>query len=108
MSVKEELTALIEKINANPVHIENEKDRVFQINLDEGQIFQLIIKDGGVSVEEGTSHEPQVTLKISESNFSQLLKDKLNTTMAFMMGNLKVDGNVGLAMKLQDILKKYQ
>lgn len=108
MSVKAELDALISKINANPEHIKDDKDRVFQINLEESGILQIVLGAGQISVAEGTPHEPQVTLKTSDKNFSKLLKDDLNTTMAFMTGGLRIDGNLGLAMKLQEIVKKYQ
>lgn len=108
MSVKEELHQLLEKMNANPEHIENEKDRVFQINLAESGQLQIIFKDGRVSAVEGTPHDSEVTLNLSDKNFSKLLKDDLNTTVAFMTGGLKVDGKIGLALKLQEIVKKYQ
>ncbi|WP_449621527.1 SCP2 sterol-binding domain-containing protein [Robertmurraya sp. Marseille-Q9965] len=108
MAVREELDAFVAKVNSNPVHIENEKDRVFQIELQESGILQIVLKDGNLSVVEGTPFEPQVTIKTSDKNFSKLLKDELNTTMAFMTGGLKIDGNIGLAMKLQEIVKKYQ
>lgn len=108
MSVREELDALVNKINSNPVHIQDEKDRVFQIELEESGVLQILIAQGQISVADGDSHEAQVTLKTSDKNFSKLLKDDLNTTMAFMMGGLKIDGNMGLAMKFQEIIKKYQ
>ncbi|RFU63262.1 SCP2 sterol-binding domain-containing protein [Bacillus sp. V59.32b] len=108
MGVKNELNELVSKMNANPVHIENEKDRVYQINLDESGSVQIVLKDGRVEVVEGTPYEAEVILKLSDKNFSKLLKDDLNTTMAFMTGGLKVEGKVGLAMKLQEIVKLYQ
>lgn len=108
MSVKLELQDLVGKINSNPVHIENEKDRVFQVNLDESGLLQIILSNGSVEISEGHSKEADVTLTLSDKNFSKLLKDDLNTTMAFMTGGLKVDGSIGLALKLQEIVKKYQ
>jgi putative sterol carrier protein len=108
MSVREELNQLVEKINVNPEHIQGEKDRVFQINLAESGSFQLILKAGLIEVVEGTPLEPAVTLILNEANFSKLLKDDLNTTMAFMTGGLKVEGSIGLALKLQEIVKKYK
>lgn len=108
MSVKDQLTALVEKMNNNPEHILNEKDRVFQFQLDEKDTFQVAISNGQVSVVEGSPVEADVTIKTSEKNFSKMLKDELNTTMAFMTGGLKVDGNIGLALKLQEIIKKYK
>lgn len=108
MSVREELDALVSKINTNPEHIKDEKDRVFQIELEESGVLQILIAQGQISVADGNPNEAHVTLKTSDKNFSKLLKDDLNTTMAFMMGGLKIDGNIGLAMKFQEIIKKYQ
>lgn len=108
MTVLNELNELVKKMNENPVHLEGEKDRVFQINLDSGMELQIVLQNGVVQVEEGTPYEAEVTLKLSEQNFSKLLKDDLNTTMAFMTGGLKVEGKLGLALKLQEIVKNYQ
>lgn len=108
MSVIAELNELVGKINSNPEHIQNEKNRVYQFNIEEIGPVQLLIKNGQVEVVEGTTNDPEVTLKLSEKNFSKLLRDDLNTTVAFMTGGLKVDGNIGLALKLQEILKRYK
>jgi putative sterol carrier protein len=108
MAVRNELNQLVEKININPEHIKGEKDRVFQINLAESGSIQLVLKTGLIEVVEGIPFEPAVTLILNEANFSKLLKDDLNTTMAFMTGGLKVEGSIGLALKLQEIVKKYQ
>lgn len=108
MSVVEELKAFATKINNNPVHIAGEKNRVFQIELHTSGTHQLVLEEGRVHVEEGSPFEAAVTLYLSDENFSKLLKDDLNTMMAFMTGGLKVEGNIGLALKLQEILKHYQ
>ena len=108
MSVIAELNELVGKINSNPEHIQNEKNRVYQFNIEEIGPVQLLIKNGQVEVVEGTTNDPEVTLKLSEKNFSKLLRDDLNTTVAFMTGGLKVDGNISLALKLQEILKRYK
>lgn len=108
MSVKTELCQLAEKMNANPVHIESEKDRVFQVNLAESGPVQIILQDGKVKIADGAAQEPEVTMILSDKNFSKLLKDDLNTGVAFMTGGLKVEGKLGLALKLQEIVKKYQ
>lgn len=108
MSVKTELHTLVEKMNANPVHIEAEKDRVFQVDLKESGSLQLVLKGGRATVIEGNLGEPEVTLILNDKNFSKLLKDDLNATMAFMTGSLKVEGKMGLALKLQELVKLYQ
>ncbi|RJF88264.1 sterol-binding protein [Oleomonas cavernae] len=45
------------------------------------------------------------TIKIAKDDFVALGDGKLNPTTAFMMGKLKVEGNMGVAMKLQTIFK---
>ncbi|KIL34397.1 sterol carrier protein [Cohnella kolymensis] len=107
MSVKEQLESLVTKINANPEHIQNEKERVFQLNLSDTGILQIHVKNGMIAVIEGNALVPDVTLMLSDANFLKLLRDDLNTTMAFMTGSLKVEGSIGLALKLQEIVKRY-
>jgi len=108
MTVRAELQELVEKMNANPEHIAAEKDRTFQINLEESGPLQIVFKAGHVEIVEGNTPDAEVTLILNEKNFSKLLKDKLNTAMAFMTGGLKVEGKLGLALKLQEIVKLYQ
>ncbi|MCM3177009.1 SCP2 sterol-binding domain-containing protein [Cytobacillus horneckiae] len=108
MSVILELEKITDKMNANPAHIENEKDRIFQVELKESGPVQIVLKEGKVHLETGHTDKAEVKLKMNDQNFSSLLKGNLNTTVAFMTGGLKVEGNIGLALKLQEILKKYQ
>ncbi len=108
MTVRAELKELVEKMNANPEHIANEKDRTFQINLEESGALQIVFKSGQVEIIEGSAPDAEVTLILNEKNFSKMLKNNLNTTMAFMTGGLKVEGKLGLALKLQEIVKLYQ
>lgn len=42
-------------------------------------------------------------VKVSISNFEKLMSGDLNPTGAFMMGKLKVDGDMGVAMKLSSL-----
>ena len=48
--------------------------------------------------------EADVTLTANRETFEGLLNGDVNQTMAFMTGKLKVDGNMGLAMKLGSAL----
>jgi putative sterol carrier protein len=48
--------------------------------------------------------EADCTIRISLDNFVDMGSGELSPTMAFMMGKLKVDGDLGLAMKLQGLL----
>ena len=44
------------------------------------------------------------TILISMKNFKKLLAGDLNPTTAFMMRKIKVEGDMGIAMKLSSIL----
>lgn len=64
----------------------------------EGSI--MLDSDG---VREGDD-EADVTLTAEGEVFQGILTGDVNATMAFMTGKLKVDGNMGLAMKLGAVL----
>ncbi|MBO0332298.1 SCP2 sterol-binding domain-containing protein [Sneathiella sp. CAU 1612] len=47
--------------------------------------------------------EADCTITITKENFEALANGELDPTTAFMMGKLKVGGNMGIAMKLQSV-----
>ena len=57
-----------------------------------------IVVDGD-GVREGDD-ETDVTMIASAETFRGILDGDVNPTMAFMTGKLKVEGNMGMAMKL--------
>ena len=69
--------------------------------------------DQGVVYIDGNTTPPNVsnddkdadcTLKMDFSDFSDLIDRKLDGMTAFMTGKLKIEGDMGVAMKLQSIL----
>lgn len=48
--------------------------------------------------------EAEVTLTASRETFEGILNGSVNPTTAFMMGKLKIDGSMGLAMQLGSAL----
>lgn len=55
-------------------------------------------------VVDNDDREAEVTVLVSESNLEKLLDGSLNAMTAFMMKKIKIEGNVGLAMKLAQML----
>jgi hypothetical protein len=52
----------------------------------------------------GPSADAKCTVSATDQNFLDIVNGKLNAQMAFMSGKLKIQGDMGLAMKLQQIL----
>lgn len=49
------------------------------------------------------SVKPDVTFLIDDNDVTDLLTGKLNPQKAFFQGKVKIQGNMGLAMKLQEL-----
>ena len=61
----------------------------------------VIVSDSGV-VE--SSDESDCTLTADKETFQDIMSGELNSTAAFMQGKLKVDGDMGMAMRLASVL----
>jgi len=49
--------------------------------------------------------EAQCTMAISLADFMEMAEGRLDSTMAFMSGKLKIQGDMGIAMKLAPLLR---
>ena len=70
--------------------------------LDEGVIYV----DGKTvpNVVSNEDKDAECTIRVTLENFSKMLAGDLDATLAFMTGRLKVEGNMGVAMKLSSVL----
>ncbi len=76
-------------------------------NIDFSAKFQ--IEDEGSIVLDGngireSSEETDCTLIANSETFQNILEGEINPTSAFMSGTLKVEGSMGVAMQLGNIL----
>lgn len=76
---------------------------VIQFNLsgDNGGLFWLKIADGKCESGEGQAETPKMTLKAAADDWHAVSTGKMNAMQAFMSGKLKIEGDMGIAMKLQ-------
>jgi putative sterol carrier protein len=67
--------------------------------------YHISLKDGTADVGEGSPENPNITISMKSEDFVDLADGKLDPTMAFMSGKIKIKGDMGLAMKLQSVLR---
>jgi putative sterol carrier protein len=67
--------------------------------------WTLTIKDKQCSLIEGIPPSPRVTLTADSKNMIDILTGKMDGVRAFMMGKLKVSGDMNLAQQLVDLFK---
>jgi putative sterol carrier protein len=76
-----------------------------QINLsgEGGSLWAIKIADGKISISEGQADSPKLTLHMQASDFVALTRGQVNPMNLFMAGKIKVEGDITLAMKFQEL-----
>ncbi|HKB20650.1 MAG TPA: SCP2 sterol-binding domain-containing protein [Gaiellaceae bacterium] len=65
-------------------------------------VWKVDVTDGGVEVSEGGG-DADATIRASEETFRAIAEGQQNPTTAYMTGKLKIEGDMGAAMKLQKL-----
>ena len=105
MTPKEIFAEMPKNLNADAAKGMNS---TIQFNLagDGGGQWYVAIKDGKAEVTKGTAPSPNMTLSMTAQDYVDMIMGKLNGQMAFMSGKLKISGDMGLAMKMQNLFKR--
>ena len=78
-----------------------------------GYKVKFALEDGSVIFWDGTGDqatianadgEADTTMRLSEESLEKLLSGSLDPTMAYMTGKLKVEGKMGVALKINAML----
>jgi putative sterol carrier protein len=77
----------------------------FDLTGDDGGPFHIVFKDGAGDAGPGGVEDPNITISMAAGDMVDMVTGKLDPTMAFMSGKIKIKGDMGLAMKLQTILQ---
>lgn len=95
MTAKEMLVRMLEVINQDAV---GSTSAVIQYELSE-PVYQ-VLEDGELSVFEGRTDDPDLTVQISDDDLVALFRGQLNAMSAFMAGKIKVAGDMMLAQQI--------
>lgn len=105
------LNSVSELFTEIPKHFDADKwgteNAVLQFNIggDNGGKWYATVADGKLSVAEGEAPGPSMTMTCDAKDILAIVNGELSAVSAFMQGRVKIDGNMSLAMKLQNLLK---
>ena len=77
----------------------------YQLTGEEGGNYIISIKDDKCKVTEGIAEQPLVTVTADGRDFGDVLLGRANGMQYFMMGKIKLAGDLNLAMKLTRFFK---
>ncbi|HLV17839.1 MAG TPA: SCP2 sterol-binding domain-containing protein [Pseudomonas sp.] len=78
-------------------------DLIFQFNIEDGENYALLVKDGTCSVEQGENPNANVTLILDTETLKGITSGETDGMQAFMAGKLRAEGDMMLAMKLSEL-----
>jgi len=82
---------------------------VFEFDFKDGGVFFLDLKNGSGDIGAGKPEAgPDVIFTLKADIFVKMARGEINPTAAFMTGKLKLDGNLGIATKLETVLKQVK
>lgn len=90
---------------AGNVEKAKEVDAIYQFDItgDDGGTWTIDLTKDADWVTEGGSDDAQCTIEVTGEDWLGIMSGELNAMQAFMMGKLKVAGDMGLATRLQTI-----
>ena len=105
----DQLTSVADVFEVMPARFDAEAargiDAVYQFDLTgvEGGTYHIRVSDGHCEVAEGMAVTPNITITMAASDYLDMINGRLNPQMAFMGGKLKIKGDMGLALKMQEL-----
>lgn len=75
----------------------------FSLSGEGGGEWYVAIANGNCEVQQGNAEHPTATIKMLATDYADLTSGKLNPVNAFMMGKVKVEGDLNTVMKFQTL-----
>ena len=94
-----------EKLKNKP-DVVSKINAVYQFNITGpgGGTWSVDCTQPGGRIQAGSAATPKCTVAAVDQDFLAIVNGKLNAQMAFMSGKIRIQGDMGLALKLQQIL----
>lgn len=107
-----DLNVIFSAIRANlSADLVKKTTAIYQFNItgDNPGTWFLDLKTGNGALEKGKpSQTADAVLTMEANNFFDMFSGKLKPATAFMMGKLKIDGNLQVAMKLEKLMSSLK
>ena len=78
-------------------------DHTYVFDIEGEGRWLVALRDGKLTVTEGWTEGADVVISTSSGTFARLASGEQNPMTAYMTGKLKVDGDLGAALKLQKL-----
>jgi len=78
----------------------------FDLSGEGGGQWYVTIADRQAVVNQGVASSPNVTFSTSVNDYLAIINGDLNPVNAFMQGKVRVQGDVALAMKMQNLFTR--
>ncbi len=102
----EELVTKVRGV-AEKTDVSNVDFLAVQVNItgNDGGVFYVEVKDHKVSVEPYEYYDRNCAITMNMTDFNKLIDGKLDPVLAFTLGKLKVDGDIGKAVEFAKLIK---
>jgi putative sterol carrier protein len=77
-------------------------NKTYVFDIEGAGVWKVDVTDAGLDVTEGGG-DGDVTIRASKETFGAIADREQNPTTAYMTGKLKIEGDMGAAMKLQKL-----
>lgn len=105
--VKHMIDTMNATIKENPALVKGiEAVYQFHVKDDHPDTFQFVLRGEDSYIAEGAKEKADCILHMKADHFIKLAKGTLKGTTAFLSGKLKIEGEIGMAIKLESILSR--
>lgn len=106
MAAKESLTELTARLNGRS-ELLTDLDVLYRLHLsgEGGGNFDLSIRGGQAALTEAGSEPATAEVSLSATDFLSLSQGQTSGMALFMAGRIKVEGDLGTALKLESLLR---